>query len=105
MAEYKFKVSTEEVRAKAQQIEAQRALMEGIMSDLQAKITALEEYWRSDSGTNYEQQYQNLSRNINASLNTMSKHVSNLVAAAAHYEQVDSTQTQKTNALSTQNIF
>ena len=105
MADYKFKVSTEEVRAKAQQIENQRLLMEGIMADLQTKINSLEEYWRSDSGTNYAQVYQNLSRNISASLNMMQKHVSNLNTAAAHYSEVETEQVQKTNALSTQGLF
>ena len=105
MADYIFKVSTDEVRAKAQQIEAERANMEGIMTDLQSKITMLEEYWRSESGVNYTEKYQTLASNIKRSLDVMSKHITNLTTVAAHYDDTDTTQTQKTNRLSTGNIF
>lgn len=105
MADLKLKVTPEEVRNKAGQITAQKALMEGIMSDLQTKVTSLEEYWKSTSGQSYVEQYANVTKNIQASLNALAQHVTNLTDVATSYETLETKQTTNAKNLSTEQIF
>ena len=53
MADYRLKVSTEEVRTKAQQISVQRGNLENLLSEFKTKVASLENCWKSDSGVDY----------------------------------------------------
>lgn len=105
MAELILKVTPEEVKQKAQQITAQKSVMEGLMAEMQSKVTELQEYWRSTSGENFVAKYQSVSKNVQGSLDTLYKHIQNLSDAAASYEQLETEQAKKIEALSTENIF
>ena len=105
MADYRLKVSTEEVRTKAQQISVQRGNLENLLSEFKTKVASLENYWKSDSGVDYGVQFQNVSKNVTGALETLQKHVNNLLDAANSYEQLESTQVKKAQNLSTDNIF
>ena len=105
MEDYRLKVSTEEVRTKAQQITAQRAIIEDLMGEFGSKIASLENCFKSEAGTDYGMQFQNVTKNINGALDTLQKHVNNLLDVANSYEQLESNQVKKSQSLSTDNIF
>lgn len=105
MADLVLKVSTEEVRQKAAQIETQKAAMEGIMNELQSKITLLGTYFKSDAGNTYATQYTNVSNNIQQSLNALMKHTSNLKEMAELLEGTETQQKTKVGNLSAEKIF
>jgi len=105
MADYVLKVSTEEVRAKAQQIAVQRGILEDLMSEFQSKIASLETCFKSEAGTNYTMQYQNVSKNVNGALEVLQKHINNLVDVANSYDQMETNQVKKAQGLSADNIF
>ena len=52
MADLILKVTSEEVRNKAQEISTQRELLEGYMQEMQNQVTSLESSWEADSGSN-----------------------------------------------------
>jgi len=105
MADLILKVTPEEVRTKAQEITAQKTLMESYMQDMQSKVQQLGNYWKSTSGENYIEKYQNVTGNIQKSLDVLQKHITNLTQAAARYEELENTQSQTVGALGTENIF
>lgn len=105
MAEYILKVSTEEVKTKAQQISSQKSRLEDLLSEFQSKIASLESCFKSEAGENYRMQFQNISKNVNGSLSTLAQHVTNLIDVANSYEQLESTQNKKAQGLSADNIF
>ena len=53
MADLILKVTSEEVRNKAQEISTQRELLEGYMQEMQNQVTSLESSWEADSGSKY----------------------------------------------------
>ena len=73
MADLILKVTSEEVRNKAQEISTQRELLEGYMQEMQNQVTSLESSWEADSGSKYMEVYQNVSNNIKKSLDTLQK--------------------------------
>ena len=105
MEDYKLKVSTGEIRTKAQQITSQRAIMEELMGEFSTKIASLETCFKSQSGTDYGMQYQNVTKNVNGALDTLQKHINNLLDVASSYEQLEANQLKKSQSLSTDNIF
>lgn len=105
MADYVLKVSTEEVRTKAQQIAVQRGILEDLMSDFRTKVASLETCFRSEAGNDYTMQYQNVTKNVNGALEVLQKHVNNLLDVATSYEQMESNQVKKAQGLSADNIF
>ena len=102
MADLILKVTSEEVRNKAQEISTQR---EGYMQEMQNQVTSLESSWEADSGSKYMEVYQNVSNNIKKSLDTLQTHVDNLSQAAERYETLEGQQTQVVNSLRTDSIF
>ena len=105
MAELILKVTPEEVRTKAQEITAQKSMMEAYMQDMQGKVTQVGDAWKSASGESYIEKYQNVTNNIQKSLDALQQHITNLTQAADRYEQLEASQTQAVNALATDNIF
>ena len=105
MADLILKVTSEEVRNKAQEISTQRELLEGYMQEMQNQVTSLESSWEADSGSKYMEVYQNVSNNIKKSLDTLQTHVDNLSQAAERYETLEGQQTQVVNSLRTDSIF
>lgn len=105
MADYVLKVSTEDVRTKAQQIAVQRGILADLMTEFQTKITSLETCFKSEAGTDYEMQFQNVAKNVNGALEVLQKHINNLMEVANSYDQMESNQVKKAQGLSTDNIF
>lgn len=105
MADLIIKVSTEEVRAKAQEITAQKNMMEAYMQEMSAKVGQLGEFWKAESGELYVEKYQNVTSNIQKSLDVLAQHVANLLQAADKYDDTNRDLTQKVNALDTNGIF
>lgn len=101
-----LKVTPEQVRTQAGQIEQQKLRMEGIMQEMGREVTRLPaEFWHSRSGTNFAERFQNVQRNSQAALNRLIRHIQNLREAADKYDAVERSQEQKVGNLSTQNIF
>lgn len=100
-----LKVSSEEVRTKASEIQAQKEFMNSIMEDMGRKVNELSESWQSQAGEEYRGKYQNVTKNITASLENLMTHITNLTDAAAKYEELENTQVQKVETLSSNNIF
>lgn len=105
MADLILKVDPAQVRAKAGEISSQKQIMESLMSDMKGKVNELNEAWNSESGKAYVEKYENVSKEIQDSLNALQQHITNLNDAATKYEEMESTQTQQVNALNTQDIF
>lgn len=105
MADYIIKASTEKIRTTANQISTQKATMEGIMNEMQSKVTSLKDVFKSDAGNNYITQYTNLSKNIQGSLDELTKVVNNMMEAADIFDSKNSATTNKVNSLSTENIY
>ena len=100
-----LKVTPEEVRAKANEINNQKSMMESYLQDMQGKIAQLQDAWNSPSGQEYVNKFNQLVTSIKGSLNALQKHVTNLNDAAAKYEQVETEQKNIVQQLSTDNIF
>lgn len=105
MADLILKVSSEEVTNKAGEIENQKSVMEGYMQEMLSKVTSLESVWDAQSGESYVEKYQVVQNNIQASLDTLERHVTNLKDAAVRYETLETQQTQIVSNLGTDNIF
>lgn len=105
MAELNIKVTTEEVRAKAQEITTQKSMMEAYMQDMASKVSQLGNYWKATSGETYIEKYQNVTSNIQKSLDVLEQHVTNLQQAADRYDELENAQSQAVNALDATNIF
>lgn len=105
MAELMIKVTPEEVRAKAQEITAQKNMMEAYMQDMASKVSQLGEYWKAASGETYIEKYQVVTSNIQKSLDVLTQHVNNLTQAADRYEEVERMQSQTIGALDSAGIF
>ena len=97
--------STEEIRNKAAQIEKEKGAMEALMNDMKAKVVSLSDFWKSESGTNYVEKYQNVTTEINASLENLARHVANLRMTAEIIEQKEKENVQKVSGLSTSKMF
>lgn len=101
-----LKVTPDEVRTKAQQIRSERQAMESLMQQMQNEVNKLpSEFWRSRSGTDFGERYQSVQRNCQGALDTLMQHISNLETAAAKYDEIESSQTQRVSQLNTTNIF
>ncbi|MBE6838999.1 MAG: WXG100 family type VII secretion target [Ruminococcus sp.] len=105
MSNLVIKVSTEELNNKAAQLEKEKGEMETLMNDMRAKVTSLSDFWKSQSGTNYVDKYQNVTREITASLDGLSRHIQNLRTSAEILKEKDSTTTNDVNRLSTTKMF
>ncbi|MBP0958906.1 MAG: WXG100 family type VII secretion target [Oscillospiraceae bacterium] len=105
MSNLVIKVSTEEINNKASQIEKEKNEMEAIMSDMKSKVTALADFWKSRSGTNYVDKYQNVTREITASLDNISNHIQDLRTSAELYREGDSNSTSTVDRLPTTKMF
>ncbi|MEG2717255.1 MAG: WXG100 family type VII secretion target [Eubacterium sp.] len=105
MAELILKVSPEEVKDKAGQINQKKGQMDGCMNEMQQKVTQLGEAWKTPSGENYVEKFQAVRQEIQDSLNALQKHTENLVQAAETYSTLEQAQIQKVDGLSTDNIF
>jgi WXG100 family type VII secretion target len=101
-----LKVTPDEVRTKAKEIEAQKNQLQNLMQAMQQEVNKLPaDYWKSQSGTDYGSKYQSVQKNCQGSLDTLMQHITNLVDAANKYDEVERSQAQKVNALNTNNIF
>lgn len=106
MAELILKVDPVEVRSKADQINAERTKMAALMDEMRQKVAALpNDVWNAASGEAFVEKYQNVTRNINGSLDRLMAHVRNLTDAAARYEQGEAEIKSKVQSLPTNNIF
>ena len=68
MAELILKVTPEEVRTKAKQIQDKQQQMEGLMDQMKSLVNGLNDCFDSDSGRLYQEKYTNVTKNIQASL-------------------------------------
>ena len=105
MAELILKVTSEEVSEKAMEIENQKSIMEEYMEDMYSRVTRLEESWNAQSGESYIEKYQIVRNNIQAALEKLEVHVTNLKDAATRYETLETQQGQVVSQLGTDNIF
>lgn len=105
MAGVIIKVATDEVRSKANQVSNQRSVLENLMNDMRSQVDLLSDYFKSESGSIYVQKYQDVTKNINNSLEAIQVQINNLNAAADEYDRIESEQKQKANALSSDGGF
>ena len=101
-----LRVTPEEVRSKANEIQTQKSQMDDLMNQMNQAIMQLSsEAWVSNSGTNFAERYQHVQGQCQNSLNTLMTHIDNLRKAAQIYDTTEQAQIQKTNNLGTENIF
>ena len=100
-----LKVTPEEVRTKASEINTQKTVMTTYLSDMQGKINQLQSAWDSPSGQEFYTKFTNLSKVIQNALDDLTQHVQNLNDAAAEYEAGEQQQQKLVENLSTDNIF
>ena len=101
-----LKVTPDQVRNKAQQIEAQKQAMDQLMQAMGQEVSRLPaEFWASRSGTNFAERFRSVHQNCQGALNRLITHIRNLRDAADKYDTVERTQEQNVSQLSTQNIF
>ncbi|MBP1547840.1 MAG: WXG100 family type VII secretion target [Oscillospiraceae bacterium] len=105
MSNLVIKVSTEEINNKAAQLEKEKGEMETLMNEMRAKVNSLSDFWKSQSGTNYVDKYQNVTREITASLDNLSRHIQNLRTSASIYAEKNDVTTSDVNKLSTTKMF
>ena len=68
MADLILKVTPEEVRSKASDIDNQKTFMKTYLQDMQGKVNQLQEAWNSPSGQEYYTKFTTLSKQIEAAL-------------------------------------
>ena len=101
-----LKVTPEQVRTKAGEIEAQKQRMVDLMTAMQQEVNRLpNEFWQSQSGMQFSERYQAVQKNCQGALDTLMTHIRNLRDAAQKYEAVEQSQVQKISQLNTANIF
>lgn len=97
MADYKVKASTDDIRTKAAEIEACRTAMEGLMTEMQSKVTSYQEVFKSTAGTEYVAKYTGVAKSIQASLDELAKVVNNMKQAADEFDRMDTGHTATVN--------
>lgn len=101
-----LKVTPDDVRTKAKEIETQKSQMQQIMQEMQQQINKLPaDQWKSQSGADYGTKYQSVQKNCNGSLETLMNHIRNLVDAANKYDEIERQQVSKVDGLNTSNLF
>ena len=101
-----LKVTPDEVRSKAKEIETQKGRMQQLMQEMQQQVNKLSsEQWKSQSGMDYVTKYQSVQKNCMSSLETLMSHIRNLTDAANKYDELERMQAQKVGSLNTSNIF
>lgn len=105
MADLILKVTPEEVRAKASDIDSQKTFMTTYLSDMQGKINQLQDAWNSPSGQEYYNKFTTLAKQIEAALDDLAQHVTNLNEAASKYEEAENQQKSLVEGLSTEGVF
>lgn len=106
MADMNLKVTPDEVRNKAKEIQSVKVRMQDMMTEMQRQVNSLQtEHWKSQSGADYAGKYQSVSKNINGALETLMTHINNLVETANKYDELERNQVQNVQSLSTQDIF
>ncbi|MBQ4301449.1 MAG: WXG100 family type VII secretion target [Lachnospiraceae bacterium] len=105
MADLILKVTPEEVRAKASDIDSQKTFMTTYLSDMQGKINQLQDAWNSPSGQEYYTKFTTLAKQIEAALDDLAQHVTNLNEAASKYEEAENQQKSLVEGLSTEGVF
>lgn len=105
MADYRVLMNSEAVRNKASQIDAKRMEMQGILSDIDSKMTELQGYFKSDAGRKYYEQYGTLKKDIQGGLNRIQAHGDKLRKAADEFDILSKDTTNKVNALDNKGIF
>ncbi len=105
MADLILKVTPEEVRTKAGEIDSQKTFMSTYLSDMQAKVNQLQDAWNSPSGQEYYTKFTTLAKQIEAALDDLAQHVTNLNEAAATYEEAENQQKALVENLSTEGVF
>lgn len=101
-----LKVTPNEVRSKAQQIETQKQAMDQLMQAMTQEIQRLpSEFWASQSGMNFAERFRSVQQNCQGALNRLITHIDNLRKAADTYDRVEGDQGKAIGALGTQNIF
>lgn len=105
MADLILKVTPEEVHTKAAQIQNKANELRTLMGEMKTMVDNLINVWNSESGRTYQEQYSNVTRNIERSLETLEQQVRNLEEAASRYEELEQSQRAAASSLSTENIF
>ena len=101
-----LKVTPDQVRSKAREIESHKQTMERLMQAMAQEVTRLPaDFWASRSGTNFAERFRSVQQNAQGALNRLITHIRNLNDAANRYDEIERTQEQKVSNLSTQNIF
>ena len=87
-----LKVTPQEVREKASQIENVGSAMEQLMSDMAGQVKSLTEgAWKSTAGVKYAERYTEGAQEIKGCLENLAQHIRNLVDVANTYERVEQT--------------
>lgn len=97
MADYKVKASTDDIRIKAAEIETCRTAMEGLMTEMQSKVTSYQDVFKSAAGTEYVAKYTGIAKTIQASLDELSKVINNMKRAADEFDRLDTGNTTTVN--------
>jgi len=101
-----LKVTPDQVRSKAGEIEKQRAVLENMMQQMKQQVNKLPaEFWKSRSGTEYGARYDSVQKNCSRALEVLMNHMRNLREAAQTYDRVEQTQLQAVGRLSTQDVM
>ena len=99
-------VTPEEVTAKANSIDNQKAVMEDLMKNINNKIDNLvQEAWIGEAGSAYQQQFQFVLQEIRDALDRIMTHVTNLNEAAKEYTELENEIKSEVSSLDTSNIF
>ncbi len=105
MADLILKVDPAEVLTKAGEIEAKKSEMEGYLTEMKSKVSELNDAWQSESGAAYVTKYDSVAKEVKDALDALEQHVTNLRDVAQKYTEMETTQKQQVEALSTSDIF
>ena len=105
MADLVLKVTPEEVQTKASEISSQKDMMSTYLSDMRSKIDSLRDAWESPAADEYYTRFATLAKEIQDSLDALTKHVNNLNDAAEKYTEAENQQKSLVDSLDTSDIF
>lgn len=106
MAEsYIIKASTEEIRAVTDKLEAEKNKMESIMNDMHSKVNDLQNYYKSNAGTEFITKYEKVSKDITGCLENLQNLLTGLKNAAGIFEPATSKDDADVNKLSDSAVF
>ena len=100
-----LRVRPEVLVAKANELDAEKGTVSGIMEEAKSKMASLTGTWRSSASDEYQLRFRQVHTDIDGMLATVTEYVRDLTEAASLYTAAERTATDASQGLPTSGVF